>query len=427
MRSVKVIVTAILLVASVAANAFGSFLPSAPGKSDPQRVRWRDRAIRIAVSNSVIEPNSNIKIGSDVIGAIRSSILAWQRVADIEIEFELSGNQNVSPSGVAGDGVSLITIAQTPENVLLFSKQDPQAESARTRVFYSGKGFITEADIVLNPFQQFSTDGTFGTFDLESTLTHEIGHLLGLRHSEVRGASMSDSLAKNGIFGLSDLPARSLAESDIAAVRELYGVETGNEVCCAAITGKLTTGLVKGLRDIRVWAEESSTGRVAAQVDAGADGSFRLGGLSSGSLTVFWQKTGDSSSAVGVLGTFKLEKDETRVINERISLDRSDVELRYVGVNYQLTDSSITLAPGREHTIYLGGKNLDRKRIAIEFNSPYLTVDRNTLTEQDFGEGISVVKFVLAVHSDTPSGIYSIFATDGDGSISSLLGALNIQ
>ena len=416
------------LVASVASNAFGSFMPAAPGKPDPQRVRWKGRTITIAVSNSVLEPNSNIKMDSDVVGALRRSALAWQSVADIEIQIEPTDRQSVSPSGGIGDGVSLITIAQTPENVLLFSRRDPQAESAWTRVFYSGRGFITEADIVLNPFQQFSTDGTFGTFDLESTLTHEIGHFLGLRHSEVLGSTMSDSLAKNGTFGLTEDAARSLADSDIAAIRDLYGVDGENEVCCAAITGRLATGSPKAVRELKVWAEDSSTGRVLAQVDAASDGSFRLGGLSSGSYSVFWQKEGDPSpSTVGGLGTFRLEKGETRIINEKISLDRSDVELRYVGINNQLTNSAITLGSGREYTVYLGGKNLDHKRIAVEFNSPYLTVVPNTLAEQDFGEGISVISFVVAVHADTTAGIYSIFTTVGDGSLSSLIGALNVQ
>jgi len=415
------------LVTSVASNAFGSYLPAFAGKAEPQRLRWKDRTIRIAVSSSVIEPNSNIKSDSDVVGAIRRSIGAWQTATDIEIVFDISDRQSVSPSGVSGDGVSLLTIAQTPENVLLFSK-DPQAESAKTRVFYNRKDQITEADIVLNPFQQFSTDGTYGTFDLESTLTHEIGHLLGLRHSGVLGATMSGTLAKNGALGLADMPTRSLAEADVAAIRELYGADRENDRCCAAVVGKLTTGSVKPLKGLRVWAEESNTGRVAAQVDAASDGTFRLGGLSGGTYSVFWQKEGDLvSSSVGDLGTLRLEKDETRVITEKIALNRSDVSLSYVGVNAQLTDSAVTLNAGRDYTVYLGGKNLDRKKISIEFNSPFITLVPNSITAEDFGDSLSVISVVVTVHADTPAGVYSIFATGADGSMNSLIGAPNIQ
>ncbi|MEQ1606855.1 MAG: matrixin family metalloprotease [Pyrinomonadaceae bacterium] len=416
-----------LLVASAATTAFGSYMPAMPGKAEPQGLRWKDRIVKIAVSRSVIDQNSNIKTDSDVLGAISRSIEAWQRVSDVRIEFELTDIINVSPSGLSGDGLSLITIAQTPENLLLFSK-DPLAESAKTRVFYNRRNFITEADIVLNPFQQFSTDGTFGTFDLESTLTHEIGHLLGLRHSGVLGATMSGSLPKNGTFGLADLTARTLAESDIAAIRELYGVDGETQGCCAAIVGKVNAGTAKLLKGITVWAEESNTGRVAAIVDVAQDGSFRLGGLLEGTYSVFWQKEDDLlPSPLGVLGTYKLAKDEIRLVSERVTFTRSDLALDYVGINGQLSDTAVSLTGGREYTIFLGGKNLDRGKLAIEFNSPYITLAPNSVKPQDFGSDISVVSFIVTVHEGTPTGAYSIFVTADDGSMHSLIGALNIQ
>src|SRR4030095_3804166 len=150
-----------------------------------------------------------------------------------------------------GDGVSLITIAQTPENVLLFSK-DTENAAATTRVFYSRRGMITEADIVLNPYEQFSTDGTLGTFDLESTLTHEIGHLLGLSHSEVFGSTMHANYGKNGVFGSQRLISRTFAADDIAAVRALYGARGDDGECCGTIEGKLAVP-GKPNRSIEVW------------------------------------------------------------------------------------------------------------------------------------------------------------------------------
>ena len=207
-----------------------------PTRFGGQILKWREpTAIRIAVSTSLLQPNANIKFDSDVMSAINRSFEAWQDAADVEIQWLASERANVSPSGLAGDGVSLITIAPTAENAMLFIR-DPN-EAARTRVFHS-KGFITEADIVLNPYQQFSTDGTFGTFDLESTLTHEIGHLLGLSHSSVMSSTMSRSFPKNGLFGLVDLGFRTLDETDISAVRELYGAND-DDLCCASIGGKL--------------------------------------------------------------------------------------------------------------------------------------------------------------------------------------------
>src|SRR5207247_1426187 len=138
-------------IAAVSGSAFASTFASAPGRAEFQHLRWKGRTIKIDVSSSLTRPNTNIKYGSDVVGAIQRSIQAWQAAADIQVLDEPSEKQSVSPSGVAGDGVSLVTIAQTPENVLFFSK-DSDSASAKTRIFFNRSGYITEADIVLNPF-----------------------------------------------------------------------------------------------------------------------------------------------------------------------------------------------------------------------------------------------------------------------------------
>ena len=153
-----------------------------PETNKNTRLRWKNNVIPIAFSGSLFKPNPNFKVDTDVKNALLKSLKTWENAANIEFETVLTDKQTVSSKGNFGDGISLITIAQTPENLLLFSRDSEQV-SAKTRVFFNRRGIISEADIVLNPYQQFSTDGTFGTFDLESTLTHEIGHLLGLDHS----------------------------------------------------------------------------------------------------------------------------------------------------------------------------------------------------------------------------------------------------
>ncbi len=413
------------LAAIMALSAFASVPAAVSAKGEQQRFRWKDRTIKIAVSTSLSESSSNIKTNSDVIGAVRRSIAAWQAVADIELHLGTSERQSVSAAGPAGDRVSLITIAQTPENVLLFSK-NPQSESAKTRVFYNRIGFITEADIVLNPFQQFSTDGTFGTFDLESTITHELGHLLGLRHSAVLGSTMSDRTARNGSFGAADFGTRLLSESDISAVRDIYGPAPDDETCCAEIEGKLGFPPNRAL-ELVVWAEESYTGRVMAQVDVSSDGSFRMGGLSAGPYNLYWQRRDKPAAGmIGELGTVELVNGETSFLTEKIVFRQPALALDYVGLNSQLADSAVSLSAGRSYVLYVGGTQIDPGSVTVNFNSPYLNVDQNSQEREDFGDGISAVRFTTMVDQDAPAGVYNIFATGKDGDRATLIGAITV-
>ena len=429
MKRVRSIIVLILLAScsSLGMAAEPSALV-ATGKQEQQqqRFRWKDKTIKIAISTSLTKSNTNIKADSDVIGAIKRSLQAWQDAADVEFQIDSSERQNVSPAG-AGDGVSVITIAQSAENVLFFGS-DSQSFSAMTRVFHNRKGLITEADVVLSPFQQFSTDGTFGTFDLQSTLTHEIGHLLGLRHSGVIGSAMSENLAKVGALGFVDLGPRILTESDIAAARDLYGSGGEQDDCCASITGKLTLPVGKTFKSLRVWAEERETGRVLAQTDVAADGKYRLGGLPPGTHNLYWEsRSGTNGSSTGELGTAKVDRNEITLANQKITLGLSALALDFFGVNGQLGESGVSMESGREQKIYLGGKGLNAKSVTIEFASPFLHAVPSSVLNQDFGENVSVVSLLVTVDPDTPPGVYSIFARGEDGLRAAVIGAIKIN
>jgi len=424
MKSGKRIVAAIFGLVALASNVFASYTV-VPGKAEPQQLRWKDGTVTIAISTSFSDINTGIKDGSDVAAAIRNSLLRWENAADIKFTIEATDARNVSPAGLAGDGVSLITIAASPENVLLFAK-DPLAESARTRVFYNGRGFITESDIVLNPYQQFSTDGTAGTFDLEATLTHEIGHLLGLRHSAVLGAVMSEGLARNAGGVLADERRVDLGDADIAAARELYGFVDDVSECCSSILGKITQ-LNKTAKTLSVWAEDNSNGRVVAQTETFADGTYRLGGLVAGRYTVFWQsRDRAAASSVGDLGTVRLGDYEERVLNGKVTVTTTDMALSLIGLNSELADSAILIGNAREYTVYLGGRDFEMKDLRIEFNSPYFRAIPGSIKRYDFGEKLTAVSFLLSVDDEVPSGVYSLFLTGEDGILAAMVGALKV-
>ena len=191
--------------------------------------RWLSKPIIIAFSTSLSAPPPNIKAGSDLIGAARRALQHWASVADIQFLETTSTTQTISPSN-AGDRINLITVAA--DNTSAFgSSENP----GRTRLFYDSGGAIVEADIALNPAVEFSSDGTPATYDLESAFTHEIGHLIGLEHSAILGATMQPRQALNGLYDLPAITQRSLSEDDIAGARALYGSRAGT----GSILGRL--------------------------------------------------------------------------------------------------------------------------------------------------------------------------------------------
>lgn len=392
----------------IPANAYAPQYSGEKANTELQ-LRWKNTVIPISISNSLIRQNSNIKAESDIMGAIKRSLETWESVADITFEVSWTDKQTASASGNAGDGMSLITIAPTSENLLMFSKDSDQV-SARTRVFFNKKGLISEADIVLNPYQQFSTDGSIGTFDLESTLTHEIGHLLGLEHSSVFGSTMHENNGKNGIFNLPAFDSRTLAETDISAIRAIYGKnDTSN--CCSIIEGKLTLSNGKIAKNFQVWLEDSETGKVIAQTITNIEGFYQIKGVSNGKFQLFAQEILNTKNTVSAenLGNIEIVENKSLQVNKKLDGILKAFDLRYIGFNGQISEYAVPINGGKSYVIYLGAKKLNLKNAKIGFNSPFLSVVPNTVVEHDFGENLSVISFEIRIDSKIPFGEYSIF------------------
>ena len=425
-RFTKIAIVLLLLFMQVSPLLADASVLPAVERAEPA-LKWRTKVIPIAISTSLLHPASNVKAGGDLVAAVKRSLRVWEEAGGIEFREVMSDRQNVSPQGIAGDGVSLITVAPTAENVLLFAKNAEEV-AATTRVFFDTRGRISEADIVLNPYQQFSTDGTFGTFDLESTITHEIGHVLGLDHSTMRGSTMYENFSKNGVFGLQGFCLRTLSEIDRTAVRAKYGSPEAQESCCGSVSAKITMPDGRPAANLEVWLEDSMSGKVAAQAAAGPDGTVDLSGVPFGTYTLYSARKDRAKRPIPMqsLGSISVSS-EPLILSKKLEAGADDLEVKYTGFNGQLTLNAVPINAGKSYTIYIGGKNLSPRSVSIEFSSPFLEVSPESIVSHDYGDELSVLSFDVAAAPQTPVGEYTIFVETPSGSRAAVVGGISVR
>ena len=412
-----------------------------PAAQTSRRIRWPKRTIEVAFSTSLMTPGAHIKPDADVVGAARRALARWSSLANINFIVIWSAATSVSPVD-AGDGISLITIADTIENEAFNS----DATAGRTRVFFDPEtGSIAEADIAINPRPrtedgteiQFSTDGTPGTYDLEATLTHEIGHLLGLDHSAVIGSTMQGRQAFNGTFGLPAMTERTLSEDDRQKIRSLYGPKQR----LGRIEGKLadnrTPGALIPLSGVNVWAESITNGRVVASDVSDDDGSYRLEGLTPGQYRVLVSPRSDEGISIGALKfrSFEVSNLVTVKSENASSLNYhlvppqpSALSPKVIGLNSELSTVPLPLEPGKRVKVYLGGDGVDQvPGTNIVVNSPYFTVDPATLVREQINAPFPVISVELQVAPNAPFGDYTIRLQSNSGEMAFVPGAITID
>jgi hypothetical protein len=400
-------------------------------KARALRLRWKTSTINLTLSESLGRPSPLVTASKDgIYEALKKSLQHWKDVADVNFKITWTDKTDVSPTGARGDGVSLITIADSSDNILFFDGEPNTA--AKTRVFFNGKGQITEGDIVLNPYQLFSDDGTAGTFDLESVLTHEIGHLLGLGHSDITGATMHGHHAMNGIYSLPVSAFRTLAQDDISGVRALYGFAE-DENCCGSINGKLLFGKEKIAKDLQVWLEETETGRIVSGTQSDQLGGWKMDGLPAGKYFVFAQNEPDYTDAKNKslisaerLGKVTVTPGKAVKFEKPFAAVPRKLTLDYLGFNSQLSTLAVPVNAGKAYSIYLADKTLQSEGIEVYFDSPYLQITPDSLQLRDFNTDVKAFTFEVKVAEDTPPGEYSLRIENGKD-VFYLVGALSVE
>lgn len=190
------LVIATIIVAASAEPALAYVLLS------PRR-RWASTPVTVRVYNV---GNSTITDGSGGVNATVSAIRAWGIIS----------SSSTSSAAVRGSAPATIML-NTGGGIC--SGGCLAATLTGYYISQSGDDRIYDADVYTNQAYQYYSSGESGCsgeFDINSIMTHEVGHVIGIGHSSVSGATMYPSISS------CNTAPRSLATDDINARDDLY-------------------------------------------------------------------------------------------------------------------------------------------------------------------------------------------------------------
>lgn len=221
--------------------SFSIFAHQSSLNSGGQKIRWPVNSIPLAINTNTSDLSSTVTRN-----IIIDSINEWNNASVAQIRVSNASSNQVSFSSdfsIYGSAVLGVT-----------------------QLNYNSSGNIQTASIFLNDNYSFAaTPGLYaaGQVYLGDVVTHELGHFLGLAHSEVLDSSM---------FYSSFSGQYSIAADDAAGIRHKYSSSYG------VISGYIKGGSNVGVLGSQIQAISAKTGKAIAAI-SDEDGYFEIGGL----------------------------------------------------------------------------------------------------------------------------------------------------
>ncbi len=251
LRFAPSILAAALAVALLFPRPAKSYLSQYAGANgSATRVRWDFTDFPVQWN---LNPNTGGNItGGNLQDVVTASFATWSAAPNTMLSIARGADSQAAAP--AFDGTNLICFTcETDFNSdgTLAVTFTTTANGAGADDKHGGKsrfaGQILDADILFNPAVTFTMDGS-GSNDLQTVLTHEIGHFLGLDHSAVVKATM---------FPYAPPMERTLSSDDVAAISALYpkanpDLETGT------ISGRVAMTDGSGVFGAHVFADSTT-------------------------------------------------------------------------------------------------------------------------------------------------------------------------
>ena len=228
----------------------------------------------------------NITDGSDL-DAVRASFQSWSAISTANIQFTEAGTTTSNKYANASDGINLVSFEddQFPFSYGVLAvaaktlKIDATTQAAR----------IIDADIVVNPdfvndikynLGVLGSGNNSGYFDIQSVITHEIGHILGLLHSGVVSSTMFFTLN-------SGTKVRTLEQDDKSWASYGYPKQPLYNSTYGSISGNITYGYGgQAVAGALVYAISTSR-QDSVHGYSDASGNYTIPGLLPGSYNIY--------------------------------------------------------------------------------------------------------------------------------------------
>lgn len=239
----------LLLFVTCFRNVFAhSFTKSVYGEN----VKWRDDVSQVFFKVETLN-SRNISSG-EIVEVVQKAFDEWNQYSHIKLYIDSRGTTSTS------------------NRIYFFSqaswKNLGSGVVGLTEVVYENDySQIIGASIILNDLNHsLSTEEQSGYF-IGDVITHELGHVFGVNHSEVHNSTMFWSLRQG---------QNTLASDDIYAIKTLYENTSGK----GEIKGKVVGGKdLVGVFGAHVELLSSDNGRIETSIITDQDGNFSLKNL----------------------------------------------------------------------------------------------------------------------------------------------------